>query len=358
MNQPATNPVRPRALTSHDIARLAGVSQTTVSRVLRDDHRVAPETRERVLKAMADTRFEPNAAARAFRTSRTGSIGVVVARLSNPIYPALLEAIGARLAAAGQRMLVWNAEVGGDLQASQALRQGAVDGVILTTSIAESPFFAEQATPQAPVVLINRTVRGYPGDQVASDNLDGGRRVADYFVAAGRRRIALISGSQQPSTIRDRERGFRAALAAAGIALTADRCQRAAQFSHACGDQSARQLLQCAAPPDAIFCVNDVLALGAIDGARALGLRVPQDVWVVGYDDIEMASWGAYDLTTVHQPMPQMVAHAVERLLARIDDPELPVALTCFPNELVVRGSTDRRPVSGSAGSRGRSTAR
>ena len=188
-----------RAITSHDVARLAGVSQSTVSRVLRQDEKVKPQTRDRVMQVLAETRYEPNAAARAFRSSCTESIGVVVARLSYQLYPAMLEAIGAQLAQLGKRMIVWDAEYGGELPASRALRQGIVDGVILTASTAESEFLKEISSPHAPVVLVNRTVAGYPADQVSSDNVGGGARVAEYLLHTERKRIALIGGVPRAS---------------------------------------------------------------------------------------------------------------------------------------------------------------
>lgn len=341
---PKGRPANGGAVTSHDVARAAKVSQATVSRVLREDPRVRPETRDRVMRALAEMRYEPNAAARAFRTSRTGSIGVVVARLSYQLYPAMLEAIGAQLAALGQRMMVWDSEHGGDTPAGRALRQGIVDGLILTAATGESEFLREHPRPEAPVVLVNRTVEDYPCDQVSSDNLAGGRRVAEYLLATGRQRIALIGGVPRASTIRHREQGFREALAAAGVALPAHYYQRSETFSHASGEQAVTRLLELGTPPDAIFCVNDVLALGAMDGARALGVRVPEDLWLVGYDDIELASWGAYELTTVRQPMDQMVARAIDLLLAKIDDRGKPIEHACLPNELVIRRSTGRTP--------------
>jgi LacI family transcriptional regulator len=333
------------AVTSHDVARLARVSQSTVSRVLRQDPKVRPEARDRVLRVLAETRYEPNAAARAFRTSRSGSIGVVVARLSYQLYPAMLEAIGGQLARLGQRMIVWDSEHGGDAPASRALRQGIVDGVILTAATQESEFLHDVPASQFPVVLVNRTVDEYASDQVSSDNLDGGRRVAEYLVRCGRQRIALIGGVPRASTIRDRERGFREALARLGVQLPPHYYFRSETFSHASGEQAVTRLLELAAPPDAIFCVNDVLAMGAMDGARGRGLRVPGDLWLVGYDDIELASWGAYDLTTVRQPMDRMVAQAIDLLLARIADRDAPVAHKCLPNELVIRSSTARQPI-------------
>ena len=330
------------AITSHDVARLAEVSQATVSRVLRDDPKVRPQTRQRVLKVLAETGYEPNAAARAFRAGRTNSIGVVVARLSYQLYPAMLEAIGAQLARLGQRMIVWDSDHGGDAPAIRALRQGVVDGVILTAATAESDFLREIPALRSAVVLLNRVVPEYGSDQIESDNLDGGRRVADYLVACGRKRIGLVGGIPRASTIRDRERGFREALQAHGIELSPHYCFRSDTFSHASGVQAAQRLMELASPPDAIFCVNDVLAMGMMDGARERGVRVPQDVWIVGYDDIEIASWGAYDLTTVRQPMEQMVSQAIELLLARIEDRDRPVEQRVLANELVIRSSTAR----------------
>lgn len=340
----SANPANASAVTSHDVARLAGVSQATVSRVLRQDPKVRPSTRERVLRVLAETRYEPNAAARTFRTNRSGSVGVVVARLSYQLYPVMLEAIGAQLAHLGQRMIVWDSEHGGDLPASRALRQGIIDGVILTAATRESEFLQDTVSPQAPVVLVNRTVAGYPSDQVSSDNLGGGQRVAEYLLRNGRQRIALIGGIPRASTIRDREQGLRETLQRAGLELPPHFYERSETFSHASGQEAVTRLLELGTPPDAIFCVNDVLALGAIDGARALGVRVPDELWVVGYDDIELASWGAYDLTTVRQPMGQMVAHAIDLLLAKIAKRDKPLEYKCFPNELVIRRSTARQP--------------
>ena len=297
------------------------------------------------MQVLAETRYEPNAAARAFRSSCTESIGVVVARLSYQLYPAMLEAIGAQLAQLGKRMIVWDAEYGGEIPASRALRQGIVDGIILTASTADSEFLKEISSPNAPVVLVNRTVAGYPADQVSSDNVGGGARVAEYLLHTERKRIALIGGVPRASPIRDREQGFRETLRRAGIELPAHYYQCTETFSHASGQDAAARLLELSSPPDAIFCVNDVLAMGAMDAARALGLRIPEDLWIVGYDDIELASWGAYELTTVRQPMDEMIAHAIRLLLSKIANRDKPLENKCFPNELVIRRSTGRRPI-------------
>jgi LacI family transcriptional regulator len=332
--------------TSRDVARHAGVSQSTVSRALASHPGVADDLRARVLAAARELRYRPNEAARAMRTSRSGNIGVVTARLANPLYPELLQLLSRELSAAGQRMVVWNTEDADGEAAVDVARSGGVDGVVFTTATEGSARLYRALTERVPVALVNRTIAGWPCDQVESDNRGGGRAVAAYFAAGERRRVGLVAGPREASTIRNREDGFREGLEAAGLGLEHGRCIRVEGFSYRSGFEAARRLLDLAAPPDAVFCVNDVLALGARDAARSLGVPLPEALWLVGYDDVEMASWTAFDLTTVRQPLAEMAAHAVRLLLRRIrgggaaSHEHLVLA-----NPLVVRGSTSRHPV-------------
>ena len=167
--------------------------------------------------------------------------------------------------------------------------------------------------------------------------------VAQYFMGHGRQRLALIGGLQRATPIRDREMGFRQALEQVGRALLPNNYRRSESFTYKSGREAARDLLLTNPTPEAIFCVNDMLALGAIDGIRSMGFQVPQDVWVVGYDDIELSSWDSYDLTTVRQPIQAMVNEAVDLLLAKIANPGKAQVLMKLPNELVVRSSSDGR---------------
>lgn len=332
-------------VTSRNVARAAGVSQATVSRVLQGSDKVHAATRERVLEAVISTGYSPNILARAMKTRRTGTIGVVVARITNPFYPEVLEALSAELAAAGQRMVLWTSEGAGNASALEAIRAGMADGVVFTTVTAESMPLKEALKRQAPLVMLNRSVEGLPCDQVTSDNVAGSRAIAEYLVAGGHRRLGFVGGPPRPSTSAERKRGFREGLASAGIAWEETLC-RYGDFSHADGRAAIRELLSLDDPPTAVFCVNDLTALGALDGARSMGRRVPQDIWVAGYDDIAMSAWEAFDLTTVRQPIAEMVALAVQMLLERIADPSLPPRHHRFPSELVVRGSTaGRRPL-------------
>lgn len=328
--------------TSRDVARLAGVSQATVSRVLHDSPKVRQETRQRVLDALARTGYTPNLNARAMRTRRTGTIGVVVSRITNPFYPEVIETLCEELAAVDQKMILWNSEGAGETSAIEAIRQGLVDGVIFTTATRQSRAVREALSWNGPVVLMNRVLEGVHCDQVMSDNETGGRLVAEYLTACGHRRIALLGGPSQASTAVGRERGFCTGLATAGWELPPE-LRLSGDFSHEYGHEAMRRLLELRHPPTAVFCVNDLTAFGALDAVRARGMRVPDDVWVVGYDDVRMASWEAFDLTTVRQPIPEMVRLAVKLMLDRFDNPSWEPQQHRFPGHLIVRGSTANR---------------
>lgn len=327
-------------LTSKDIAREANVSQATVSRVLSGNLNVQAETRDRVLAVMRQLNYRPNGMARAMRTNRTGNIGVVVSRLANPLYPEMLQVLGQQLTEAGLRMMVWNTNETDEGAAASAVRESLVDGVIMTTATALSTPLYEAVMLNAPVVLIHRVVDGWPCDQVTSDNATGAAGVADYLVQAGRKRIGMIEGAPLASTIRARQSAFRARLNELGRPLDPSLTLRADSFSHNTGFDAASHLLDLAQPPDALFCVNDVIALGARDAARVRGVDVPGRLWIVGYDDIEMAAWPAFDLTTVRQPLKQMAQEAVALLRDRIAGVKRDHTTICLPNELVIRGST------------------
>lgn len=331
--------------TSLDIAKRAGFSQATVSRVIRGASNVKPATRQKIMDVMRELGYQPNALARAMRTNATGTIGVVVARLSNPLYPELLDVLNRRLSRLGKRMIVWDSEGAGEEAASEAIQQSIVDGVIFTTATARSMALQEAIRAGAPAVLVNRTVDGFDCDQVSSDNLGGAARVAEYFVGNRRRRIALIGSDTDASTIRDRERGFIDALDRLGRPLNSMLWSRG-PISHESGHSAMRELLQLSDPPDAVFCVNDVMAFGALDAMVDLGRRAPEDTWVVGFDDVDVASWSTVSLTTVRQPMEQLIDRGIDLLLKRIHGDGVEPERVCLPTELVIRRTTGYAPLS------------
>lgn len=202
---------------------------------------------------------------------------------------------------------------------------------------------------RAPFVLVNRTVDGLQCDQVASTNFEGSANVAQYFAEYGRDRVGVVCGLDGVSTNNERYSGFVAGAKRAGITVRSNSAIRG-DFTHAHGALAFERLMAQKVTPTAIFCVNDLLAFGVLNGAKAAGVRVPDDLWVVGFDDIDMSSWPSNSLTTVKQRLDDMSNAAVELLLGRIEDPDRNPTVLRFPSQLVIRGSTNNQQFTGAAG--------
>jgi LacI family transcriptional regulator len=320
-----------RPPTSHDVARAAGVSQPTVSRALRGDPRVTQATRDRVAAAARELGYVASDRGRSLATRRTGRIGVVVEDLDNPFYLELLDELHERLEDAGVRMIVFTPRHD-DPHGLARLVDGSIDGVVLTTTHLDSPLPGLLRDRGFPFVLLNRVVDDDGLTSCSVDNVAGGELAARELLDAGHREIAAIFGPEQTSTGRDRERGVRAALRAAGLHPAGT---RRGPYTYDTGHAGALALLDGAARPTALFCGNDVIALGALNACHRLGLRVPGDVSVVGFDDIAMAAWDLIRLTTVRQDLRRMAQLAVELVL---EPPSQPRRVVLAP--AVVRRAT------------------
>ncbi len=332
-------------VTAQDVALLAGVSQSAVSRVFTPGASVAPATAAKVRAAAKRLGYRPNSLARAMITGKSRIIGLVVAYLDNQFYPVAVEKLSLVLQAQGYHVLLFMAaNTAGEMERlMEDLLAYQVDGII-TASVAISNDVTRQcAQAGIPLVMFNRGQPGAGLSSVTSANALGGRKVAQFLLAGGHQRIAHISGWQGASTGKDRARGLIEGLAEAG-------CEPHAvidgMYDRETAAMAARHLMDTASPPDAIFVGNDHMAFAVMDSLRAIGVRVPQDVSVVGYDDVPMAAWGAYDLTTVRQPLMRMVEATVETLLAQINDPERAAQNLEIDAPLILRGSA-RRPEGG-----------
>jgi LacI family transcriptional regulator len=334
------------AVTSKDIARELKISQSTVSRALRRDPRVAAVTMARVLDAATRMNYTPNLAARSLITRKTGTIGVVVSDITNPFYPELLEILHDEFAFAGYRAILFNerTEAASVEQRVRDLVDGAaVDGLVYVSATLGSPLPGHRAR-EIPIVLVNRYIDSARADTVVSDNRGGGRLVAQAMLELGHRRIALITGPENTTTSRDRELGFRELLQASGAQLD-ERLRRVGQFSHRSGYQWCLDLLTAEPRPTAVFAANDVIAFGALDAARRLGVRVPAELSVVGFDDIDMAGWEGFNLTTVRQPLAEIGRVAAKLLIERIAGDDTPPPRTrVFPVVLVRRDTLAAAP--------------
>lgn len=323
-------------VTSHDVARLAGVSQATVSRALRDDARVTEATKRSVRDAARALGYVRNDLGRGLSTRRTHRVALVV-ELENTLYHQLMSPIHDSLAARGYRMLLL-AEHADELTLSERLLDGSVDGAVLLTTRLHSSLPLELRRRGLPFVLLNRLSGVVEAPSVSTDNVGGARSAAELLLGLGHTRIGVILGPSDTSTGRDREAGFRQALEDAGVALGSKRVVRGG-FDHASGRAGLRALLQQSDDVTAILCANDEIAIGVLNGAREMGIDVPRDITVVGFDDIDMAGWPAFALTTVHNPLQDMARRAAELLIDVVEDRAPTLDHEVVPTTLVARGT-------------------
>lgn len=339
--QSASESSRTRRPTSVDVAQAAGVSQATVSRALSGGS-VSDATRKKVESVASRLGYSPNLVARGLVTSRSGMIGVVVADITNPFYPQLLEAIGNRLAEQDRHMLLQNATTNSEEEAARLLVEQRVDGIIFTTATSDSVAVRELMERRFPLVLVNRIVVGHC-DAVEGDNLAGTAAALDHLVDLGHRRIGMVAGDARASTTRQRSQGFERRLSELGVPLWLD-LVRSTNFTYPEAFRAAIDLLSLDEPPTAIFCHNDLTAFAVINAARSLGISVPGQLSVIGYDDVRESAWESYNLTTVKQQFHEMAAQAVNLLEGRITNPDLAPRHTVLDCPLIIRGTTAPPP--------------
>ena len=333
--------------TSWTVARAAGVSQSTVSRALRGDPRVREETRLRVDQAARRLGYVPNSLAASLASRSTRTVAVIVSDLTNPFFPSLLTPIYDELQIMGYRVVLFTerTDIPTGQETLRRLLDRSIDGVLVTTATLGSRFAVELQQRGLPMVLLNRYIDGLDVDRVVSDNHGGAVIGGRHLLELGHRRIAVVRGPSNTSTSRDRVAGLSEVLAEGGVPLD-PALVREGTFSHQSGYQHTRELLRLPDPPTAIVCGNDVVAFGALDAALSLGVRVPQDVSILGYDDIPMAAWEVFQLTTLRQPMGDMARAAVHMLAERIENAREvgPGREQVFATSLVRRATVDRPP--------------
>ena len=337
-------------VTSIDVARLAEVSQSAVSRSFTPGASVAPLTRARVLEAARKLGYRPNAIARTLSTRRSRMVAVVVSNLQNQFYPVVIETLSQRLQKDGYHVLLFITETEDADELLQELLRYQVDGIVMASTHLSSGLAQQIAAARIPVVMFNRTNiagsrTGAIGASsictVSSDNHGGGRAVAHFLADGGHRRVAYLAGAEDSSTNHDRERGLRDGLAERGLRVLARavgdyRFEQAAVATH----ELFGKLVSADQRPDALFVASDHMAFAAIDTLRLeLGLRVPQDVSVVGFDNVPQAAWGAYQLTTVAQDAVPMIEATVQMLLQQLQDDAVTANHVVVPANLVVRQS-------------------
>ncbi|MBE3590731.1 MAG: LacI family DNA-binding transcriptional regulator [Firmicutes bacterium] len=328
--------------TLRDVARLAGVDPSTVSRVVNGDQDlvIKEETRQRILKAVETLGYRPNAIARSLRLQRTRTIGLLVPDICNPFFPEVIRGAEAVASEAGYHVIFGNTDddPAKERRFIDTLLAARCDGLILATAMTRDQTIEYLSEQGLPFVLVNRYTLG-TDHYVVTDNLQAGREAVAHLIELGHRRIAHLAGPLFTDTGLSRLQGYRTALREAGITFHSAYVEEC-DFKEASGYEGARRLLQLDPRPTAIFAANDLIAIGVYRAAAEAGLRIPDDLSVVGHNDIPAATYLHPQLTTIRVPLNEMgrsSARLLVELIERGEATETPVVLK---TELVVRGST------------------
>ncbi|MBM0256398.1 LacI family DNA-binding transcriptional regulator [Micromonospora sp. 4G55] len=327
-----------------DIAQRAGVSLATVSNVVNGYRPVGEQTRRRVQQAIDELGYTPNLSARHLRRGRTGIIALAIPELNNPYFAELADAAIREAAGLGYTLVMESSGADRDLELLllDGSRRHIIDGLIFSpVRITRDDVLARTGT--VPLVLIGEGVYDVPHDHIAIDNVAASRLVVEHLLALGRRRIAFIGAGagQDRQSAQLRLRGYREALAAAGLPVDAELVVATEQFGRRDGLLAMRRLLALDTPPDAVFGYNDLVAIGAVRAIGEAGRRVPGDIAVAGIDDIEEGRFSTPTLTTIAPDKEHIGRFAVQRLVALIEGaPLAPPADLHLPFRLEVREST------------------
>lgn len=330
------------ARTLEEVAQLAGVSRSTVSRVINDHPHVRAETRERVWEAIRKSGYQPHAIARSLVTKRTHIIGVVIPEavttlFTDPFFPILLRGATEACNEHGYQVMLSLFPVSADRQEiyQRSVRNAYLDGVIVASAALDDPLIPDLLRDGVPFVCVGR----HPDGRVYSvdvDNIGGARMAVDYLIRLGHRRIGALTGRLDTAQGQDRLEGYRQALATHKIPLEEDLIVEG-DFTESSGTIGVQRLLP--AEPGAIFVASDTMAVGAMKALRQAGLEVPRDIALVSFDDIPVASAIEPPLTTVRQPIGRLAALAVEMLLDLIEHPGSGPQRIVLPTQLLIRES-------------------
>ena len=330
-----------RNVTIVDVAQEAEVSYATVSRVINNGAHVRPEKRERVLRAMAKLGFTVNQQARSLRAGRSQVIGLLVHDLGTSYIGEIIRGIEAELSAASYDLMLYTTHRRKTKEAAyvSAITRGMTDGLLLVLPRNPEAYLESLRQRHFPYVLIDHQGIDETGPAVGATNWQGAYDATKHLLDLGHCRIGFITGQVEMGCARDRLAGYQAALRDAGVAVASELIQEG-DFFQPDGYAGARALMGLLEPPSAIFASNDVSAFGVMEAVRDAGKRIPDDVSIVGFDDIPQAAQVNPTLTTVRQPLEQMGRTAARMLLEIIGNPERPAARVELPTELIVRAST------------------
>lgn len=327
--------------TMMDVAKLAGVSTATVSRVINSPEAVRDQTRKKVIRAMKICNYKYNALARGFATKQSNTIGLIIPNINNPVFADSTQGVQDCADKRKVQVILGNSYYQYDQEEKlvNTLREKQVDGLIITTTKLKGAVLKTLLDEDFPFVLLFSTIKGGPMSAVGVDNYRGGYRATEHLVTLGHRRIGMVAGS---FSITDRSyhrwHGYRMCLRDHGISYDKELLVQT-DYSLESGRDAVKKLLALKDQPSAVFCSNDYIALGAMKGARELGLNLPSDLSIVGFDDMQTASYLVPALTTIRQPAYEIGEIATELLFQRMETPTKPVQ-RMLESSLIIREST------------------
>ncbi|MBS3970679.1 MAG: LacI family DNA-binding transcriptional regulator [Clostridia bacterium] len=307
-------------LTTKDVAKKAGVSQATVSRVLNGHHYVNVETKEKVLKIIKELGYQPNHIARSMALQKTNALGLIVSDIVNPFYSEIAKNIIDEAKRLGYEIILCNTDHDPEVQNFyiEFLKQRRVDGIIFASVKLKDKEVERLVTANFPCIFINSRLKLKKASFVVTDNKKGAKLAINHFIDLGHKRIGFISGPSTISTAQERLEGYKEALLAKGLAID-DNYIKDQSFNPKYAYQATRELLNMPVPPTAIFVANDVMAFKVMEALLDLDLDIPGDVAIIGYDDVVMSGHKRIGLTTVAQDKSRIGRLAVEGLIQMID---------------------------------------
>ncbi len=327
-----------RAPTESDVAKLAGVSQSAVSRAYTEGASIAQKTREKILKAARELGYQPNLMARSLATKQSNIIALAISNLENPFYAQVAQQLSSQLRETGRHILLFTSP--SDDEADPMLERALsyqVDALIMTATIATKELAEQCKKALVPIVQINRGSNIAGVSTVWGENRRAGEVVAEFLLKGGHKNFAFIAGTKTSSTSQMRQKGYVERLAKEGVKNVKIAY---GEYNFSAAANAARQLLEAKDRPDAIFCASDYMAFSVLDVAKhEFGLSVPKDISVIGVDDVPEASYSAYDLTTFSQPAAALAKAAIEIIEKMISERGRKAMHIEVEGELIVRGS-------------------
>ncbi|MBI5928768.1 MAG: LacI family DNA-binding transcriptional regulator [Chloroflexi bacterium] len=326
--------------TIYDIAKEAGVSYSTVSRTLSGFEFVKESTREKVLAAANKLGYVPNQQARSLAGGPSNLIGVLVPTLANDYITQIIHGIDDELTKSSYNLILYttNRHQGKEATYAAAIMNGAADALLLVAPLISDPYLDVLREQNFPYVLIDQADQSDQSTAVNTNNQKGAYEATQYLIQLGHRRIGFIAGLPQLNSAIERLAGYKKALADYGLSFHETYVAQG-RFTSSYGYTAAKQLLNLATPPTAIFAANDLSAMAAMEAIREHGLRIPDDISLVGFDDVPQASIGYPKLTTIRQPLHQMGQDGARLILERLANPSVEVRRITLETELIIRDS-------------------